>query len=141
MLTRTAIATAGTVLVVGALAATALSAQDPAASATAKKAPVEVRTVVVHRTVTTVRHLKAKHHRGAAAGRRHAASMAVAPVASSVATPAVAPAAPVTAPREDSQAPDTSATEDQHGAGENETENEQDHGTETETPEVEGSDD
>lgn len=68
--TRTQIAAGGTVTALGVLAAFAIGAgtSKPATVPAAKKpAPVEVRTVVVHRTVKVVRHQKPKKAKPASA--------------------------------------------------------------------------
>lgn len=67
---RTHIAAAGTMVALGALAAVAIgSGGEPAAKAVSTPAaqPVEVRTVVVHRTVRVVRHQKPKKQKRVAA--------------------------------------------------------------------------
>jgi hypothetical protein len=59
---RTQLATGGTILALGALAAVAVGSQSDASNSAAKKAtPVEVRTVVVHRTVRVTKHRKPKN--------------------------------------------------------------------------------
>lgn len=68
---RTHIAAAGTMVALGALTAVAIGAggsEQPAKAVSAPKAqPVEVRTVVVHRTVKVVRHQKPKKAKPASA--------------------------------------------------------------------------
>ena len=59
---RTQLATGGTILALGALTAVAVGAQNNNSASTAQKAtPVEVRTVVVHRTVRVTKHRKPKN--------------------------------------------------------------------------------
>jgi len=59
---RTQLATGGTILALGALTAVAVGAQSDNSASTAQKAtPVEVRTVVVHRTVRVTKHRKPKN--------------------------------------------------------------------------------
>jgi len=59
---RTQLATGGTILALGALTAVAVGAQSDNSVSTAQKAtPVEVRTVVVHRTVRVTKHRKPKN--------------------------------------------------------------------------------
>ena len=59
---RTQLATGGTILALGALTAVAVGAQSDKSASTAQKAtPVEVRTVVVHRTVRVTKHRKPKN--------------------------------------------------------------------------------
>jgi hypothetical protein len=67
---RTHIAAAGTMVALGALAAVAIGAGagEPAKTVSVPRAqPVEVRTVVVHRTVHVVRHQKPKKQKPVAA--------------------------------------------------------------------------
>jgi len=59
---RAQLATGGTILALGALTAVAVGAQSDNSVSTAQKAtPVEVRTVVVHRTVRVTKHRKPKN--------------------------------------------------------------------------------
>lgn len=91
--TRTQIAAGGTVTALGVLAAFAIGAgsNEPAAAPAAKKpAPVEVRTVVVHRTVKVVRHQKPKKVKPASAGSAPAVQIAQAPAPVQVSQPAPA---------------------------------------------------
>lgn len=60
-LSRTQLATGGTIVALGALTAVALGAQNSNSAATAQKTTMpEVRTVVVHRTIKVTKHRKPK---------------------------------------------------------------------------------
>jgi len=72
---RTQLATGGTILALGALAAVAVGSQSDASNSAAKKAtPVEVRTVVVHRTVRVTKHRKPKNASAGGSGASATAS-------------------------------------------------------------------
>jgi hypothetical protein len=67
---RTHIAAVGTMVALGALAAVAIGAgpgQQTKTVSVPRAQPVEVRTVVVHRTIRVVRHQKPKKHKRVAA--------------------------------------------------------------------------
>lgn len=94
---RTKIATAGTTVALGALAAVAISAgsQEPVkATAPAQPAAAEVRTVVVHRTVRVVKHAKPKAPKPAPAPAAQPAAVSqprAVPIAQTQSAPAPAP--------------------------------------------------
>ena len=114
-LSRTQLAAGGTILALGALTAVAIGAQSDGSNSAAQKAtPVEVRTVVVKRTVRVTKHRKPKN---AAAGGSGATSGA---------TPSYSSGAPATVPVSSSpnnSAPKPAPVQSQtsgYGGGENE---------------------
>jgi hypothetical protein len=74
-LSRTQLAAGGTILALGALTAVAIGAQSDGSNSAAQKAtPVEVRTVVVKRTVRVTKHRKPKNAAAGGAGATSGAS-------------------------------------------------------------------
>jgi hypothetical protein len=132
-LSRTQLAAGGTILALGALTAVAIGAQSDGSNSAAQKAtPVEVRTVVVKRTVRVTKHRKPKN---AAAGGSGATSGA---------SPSYSSGAPTTVPVSSSPnysapkpAPVQSQTSSYGGGGESEEHEENDENED----EYEGDDD
>ena len=132
-LSRTQLAAGGTILALGALTAVAIGAQSDGSNSAAQKAtPVEVRTVVVKRTVRVTKHRKPKN---AAAGGSGATSGA---------SPSYSSGAPATEPVSSSPnysapkpAPVQSQTSSYGGGGESEEHEENDENED----EYEGDDD
>jgi hypothetical protein len=133
-LSRTQLAAGGTILALGALTAVAIGAQSDGSNSAAQKAtPVEVRTVVVKRTVRVTKHRKPKN---AAAGGSGATSGA---------SPSYSSGAPATVPVSSSPnysapkpAPVQSQTSSYGGGGEEHEEHEENDENEDE---YEGDDD
>jgi hypothetical protein len=74
-LSRTQLAAGGTILALGALTAVAIGAQSDGSNSAAQKAtPVEVRTVVVKRTVRVTKHRKPKNAAAGGSGATSGAS-------------------------------------------------------------------
>jgi hypothetical protein len=136
-LSRTQLAAGGTILALGALTAVAIGTQSDGSNSAAQKAtPVEVRTVVVKRTVRVTKHRKPKN---AAAGGSGATSGA---------SPSYSSGAPATVPVSSSPnysapkpAPVQSQTSSYGGGGENEENDDYEENEENEENEDEGDDD
>ncbi len=116
---RTQLATGGTILALGALTAVAIGAQTNGSDGSAQKAaPVEVRTVVIHRTVNVTKVRKPKQASGSGGGASSGASPSYssgysgAPATVQVSAPATSYRTPSSAP-----APVRSQTSGSGGSG------------------------